>query len=196
MKQRHCRLILLLMLLPLLLLTSCGPLPGELSRPEAAESTLLPEAESLAARGLYARAAELYRRNAKTSDQAAHYWLRATELMLLARGYAQATDDLAAITEDQLKPLVITRKRIAEAELALYAEDYIGIIQALAEQDSKNNLKAAQLRHAELLVAAYSALNKPLEQIKARAQLSKWLTSSAKTNNEQQLWQLLKTVDS
>ena len=78
----------------------------------------------------------------KTSDQAAHYWLRATELMLLARGYAQATDDLAAITEDQLKPLAITRKRIAEAELALYAEDYIGIIQALAEQDSKNNLKA------------------------------------------------------
>ncbi len=196
MKQRHCRLILLLMLLPMLLLTSCGPLPGELSRPEATESTLLSEAESLAARGLYARAAELYRRNAKTSDQAAHYWLRATELMLLARGYAQATDDLAAITEDQLKPLAITRKRIAEAELALYAEDYIGIIQALAEQDSKNNLKAAQLRHAELLVAAYSALNKPLEQIKARAQLSKWLTSSAKTNNEQQLWQLLKTVDS
>ncbi len=195
MKQRHCRLILLLMLLPMLLLTSCGPLPSELSRPETAASTLLPEAESLATRGLYLRAAELYRRNAKTSDHAAPYWLHAAELTLLARDYAQAVDDLAAITEDQLTPLAITRKRIAEAELALHSEDYIGIIQALADQDSKNNLKAVQLRHAELLVVAYSALNKPLEQIKARAQLSKWLNSSAKTKNEQQLWQSLKTID-
>ena len=123
MKQRHCRLILLLMLLPMLLLTSCGPLPSELSRPETAASTLLPEAESLATRGLYLRAAELYRRNAKTSDHAAPYWLRAAELTLLARDYAQAVDDIAAITEDQLTPLAITRKRIAEAELALHSED-------------------------------------------------------------------------
>ena len=196
MKQRHCPLILLLMPLALLLLTSCGPLPGELSKPEAAASALLSEAENLAARGNYTRAAELYRRNAETSDKAALNWLRAAELMLLAKRYAQAADDLAAITEDQLTPTAITRKRIVEAELALHAEDYIGIIDALADRGSKNNPKTIQLRRAELLLVAYSALDKPLELIKVRAQLSQWLRSSAKTDNEQQLWQSLKSVDS
>jgi len=196
MKQRHCRLILLFMLLPMLLLTSCGPPAGGLSKPEANESPVLSQAETLAVRGNYIRAAELYRKNAETSDNAAYNWLRAAELMLLAGRQAQAKDDLAAIVENQLIPAAISRKRIAEAELALHAEDYIEIISLLADQDGQNKSRAIQLRRAELLVAAHNALDHPLELVKVRAQLSAWLSSSAKTDNEQQLWQLLKTIDS
>ena len=195
MKQHPYRLVLLLLLLSTLLLSSCGPIPGELSRPEAAESTLLSEAESLAARGHYTRAASLYRRNAEKSDNAAHDWLRAAELMLLAKRYLQSANDLAEIAEDQLTPLALTRKRIAEAELALHDKNYSRVIQVLAGQDSQYNSRASQLRHAELLLAAFRTLSKPLEVIQVRAQLSGLLSSSAKIDNEKQLWQALKSID-
>ncbi len=185
----HCLLLMLLLLIG----SSCSTL-DQVQKPSGdATSIQITEAEKLVQRGEYAKAAEIYWGTAQETESPTReeYQLRAAELLVEAGNFPLAYQYLSLTNEQNLTFELIPRKRIAEANIAIHEGRFS---EALAQLPS-NLITRAPKYHAQILelrARALAGIGDNFASLKARVDLSPLLKNMAKiAHNQNEIWRLL-----
>ena len=182
----------LLILATCITLASCGT---NIQTKTDAEPTNIEirKADRLAKQGQLQKAAEIYWQvsQQESSPQKEQFQLRAAELSIQANQFDLAQQYLNLINEQNLTFELIPRKRIAQANIAIYQEQFNEALSLLPESlTTRAPDYIAEV--LELRAQAFSGAGDTLSSLLARTELSRHLTEHSQvTNNQNEIWRLL-----
>lgn len=182
----HCVALLLFAFL----INSCGT--DKVSKPSTDEIEIT-KAEKLIQNGQAAEAADIYWELSESSPspKKEQYQLHAIELLIKTNNYALAQQRLNLITDSNLTPELLTRKRMAQAAVTNYEGKYDQTLSILPVSiiDLSPKFKSNIL---ELRAQAFDGLGNTFESLETRIELSDaFVDQNAFDKNQMKIWSIL-----